>query len=43
MKSLFIKCIFVLFEKGLDEALAKGWMVVDMKNDWKIIYAFEKK
>jgi len=31
------------FDKGLDEALAKGWTVVDMKNDWKIIYAFEKK
>jgi phosphoserine phosphatase len=31
------------FDKGLDEALAKGWSVVDMKNDWKIIYAFEKK
>jgi hypothetical protein len=21
----------------------KGWMLVDMKNDWKIIYAFDKK
>jgi hypothetical protein len=31
------------FNKGLDEALAKGWTVVDMKNDWKTIYAFEKK
>jgi len=31
------------FNKGLDEALAKGWTVVDMKNDWKIIYPFEKK
>jgi hypothetical protein len=31
------------FDKGLDEALAKGWTVVDMKNDWKIIYPFEKK
>jgi phosphoglycolate phosphatase-like HAD superfamily hydrolase len=30
-------------EKGLDEANAKGWTVVDMKNDWKIIYPFEKK
>lgn len=30
-------------EKGLDEAKAKGWTVVDMKNDWKIIYLFEKK
>jgi len=30
-------------DKALDEAQAKGWTVVDMKNDWKIIYAFEKK
>ncbi len=25
-------------DKGLDEAKAKGWTVVDMKNDWKRIY-----
>jgi len=25
-------------DKGLDEANAKGWVVVDMKNDWKKIY-----
>jgi hypothetical protein len=25
-------------DKGLDEANEKGWVVVDMKNDWKIIY-----
>jgi hypothetical protein len=30
-------------DKALDEAQAKGWTVVDMKNDWKIIYPFEKK
>ena len=30
-------------EKGLEEAKAKGWTVVDMKNDWKVIYPFEKK
>ena len=30
-------------DKGLDEARAKGWTVVDMKNDWKTIYPFEKK
>ena len=29
-------------DKGLDEAKAKGWTVVDMKNDWKVIYPFEK-
>jgi hypothetical protein len=31
------------FDVALDEANAKGWTVVDMKNDWKIIYPFEKK
>ena len=31
------------FDKGLDEALAKGWTVVSMKDDWKSIYASEKK
>ena len=25
-------------DKALDEARAKGWTVVDMKNDWKTIY-----
>jgi len=25
-------------DKGLDEAHAKGWTVVDMKQDWKVIY-----
>jgi hypothetical protein len=25
-------------DKGLDEAAAKGWTVVDMKHDWKTIY-----
>jgi hypothetical protein len=29
-------------DKGLDEAAAKGWTVVSMKNDWKKIFAFEK-
>jgi hypothetical protein len=28
-------------DKGLDEAEAKAWTVVDMKNDWKVIYPFE--
>jgi hypothetical protein len=26
------------FDKGLDEAAAKGWTVVSMKNDWKQIF-----
>jgi len=25
-------------DKGLDEAAAKGWTVVSMKNDWKTVY-----
>jgi len=28
-------------DKGLDEAQAKGWILVDMKIDWKYIFAFE--
>ncbi len=30
-------------EKGLVEAKAQGWTVVDMKNEWKFIFPFEKK
>jgi len=26
-------------DKGLDVATAKGWTLVDMKNDWKNIYS----
>ena len=26
-------------DKGLDQASANGWTVVDMKNDWKIIFS----
>ena len=29
-------------DKGLDEAKAKGWTVVDMKSDWSQIFNFEK-
>jgi hypothetical protein len=28
-------------DRGLDEAQAKGWTVVDMKTDWKRVYPFE--
>ena len=28
-------------DNGLDEAVAKGWTIVDMKNDWKRIFKFE--
>jgi hypothetical protein len=29
-------------DKALDEALSKGWTVVDMKKDWKRVYPFDK-
>jgi phosphoglycolate phosphatase-like HAD superfamily hydrolase len=29
-------------DKALDEANAKGWTVVNMKDDWKVIFPFEK-
>lgn len=28
-------------DKALDEANAKGWTVVDMKNDWQRVFPFE--
>jgi phosphoglycolate phosphatase-like HAD superfamily hydrolase len=30
-------------DKGLDEAKAKGWTVVSMKDDWKTVFASERK
>ena len=30
-------------ERGLDEAAARRWVVVDMKHDWKQIYPDEAK
>jgi hypothetical protein len=30
-------------DKGLDEAAAKGWTVVDMKKDWKVIFPGEPR
>jgi len=32
------KSTFGRLDKALDEAKAKGWTVVDMKNDWKAIF-----
>ncbi|MGE5181793.1 MAG: HAD family hydrolase [Acidobacteriota bacterium] len=32
---------FAALGKALDEAAAKGWIVVDMKRDWKRVFAFE--
>jgi len=29
-------------DKALDEAPKSGWVIVDMKQDWKLIYPFEK-
>lgn len=29
-------------DKGLDEAEANGWTVIDMKRDWKVIYPHDK-
>ena len=28
-------------DKGLDEANDKGWTVIDMEKDWKVVYPFE--
>ena len=28
-------------DKGLDEAAERGWTVIDMKQDWKVIYPFQ--
>lgn len=28
-------------DKALDEAIEKGWTVIDMENDWNVIYPFE--
>jgi hypothetical protein len=30
-------------DKALDEANRRGWTVVDMKQDWKVVFPFEKK
>jgi hypothetical protein len=37
------KSSFGRLDKGLDEAQAKGWTIVDMKQDWKVIYPHEKR
>ena len=28
--------------RGLDEAAARGWVVVDMQRDWNVVFAFER-
>jgi len=30
-------------DKGLDQALSDNWTVIDMKNDWKVVFPFELK
>src|SRR5262245_36755623 len=30
-------------DKALDEARARGWTVVDMQRDWRIVFPFERK
>ncbi|MCF8068699.1 MAG: haloacid dehalogenase-like hydrolase [Desulfobacterales bacterium] len=30
-------------DKALDEGTSRGWVVVNMKDDWKVIYPFERK
>jgi hypothetical protein len=29
------------FDKGLDEAVERGWAIIDMAKDWKVIYPFQ--
>ena len=29
--------------RGLDEAPKRGWIVVDMKRDWKVIYPYQQR
>ena len=33
---------FGRLDKGLDEARTRGWTIVDMKNDWQTIFAYEQ-
>jgi hypothetical protein len=30
-------------DKAWDEATKRGWIVVDMKADWKVIYPFQQQ
>src|SRR5262245_16437627 len=34
--------LFGRLAKALDESRERGWTVVDMKNDWKCVFAFER-
>jgi len=39
--TLLVVVALARLDKGLDEAAAKSWTVVSMKNDWNRIFAFE--
>ena len=28
--------------RGLDEGPGRGWVIVDMRSDWRLIHPFEK-
>ncbi len=30
-------------QRGLDEGPGRGWLIVDMKRDWRVVYPFERK
>jgi len=30
-------------DKGLDEAQSRGWTVVDMKRDWKVVFPYDER
>ena len=36
-------CVASFSMPAFAEAQANGWTVVDMKNDWKTIFLFEKR
>jgi phosphoglycolate phosphatase-like HAD superfamily hydrolase len=37
------KSPFGRLDRALDEAPKQGWVVVDMKKDWKVVYPFQRK
>lgn len=37
------KSLFGRLDKALDQAKQRGWIVVDMKKDWKVIFPFDKQ
>jgi hypothetical protein len=42
MRTKLAFVLAVIIVGPLDEAKARGWTVVDMKNDWKRVLAFEQ-